>query len=566
MAKKETKPEHTTKKAEAQPGQQKASGKGGALKAKIKHLFRGRKRKIIAATLFTTILLGLLYVVPATRYGILGNFIKKDVVLTVTDTSTKKPVSEALVEVGGISAKTGSDGRAKLSHVAVGEYMVKISKKYYKTTEDSYTVPVFGSIVTSNVKLKAIGRQVTVTVNDKIKQTPLAKVLLTVGDTSARTDDKGIASIVLPADKQKLSGSIELEGYNKQQVEVRIGEQTETNLYTLVPAGKLFYLSKQTGKINVMESNLDGSDAKVIVEGTGKEQDGSTRLLPARDWEYLVLQARRDASKNNQLYLVNTKNSELKLIDEGEVAMQTVGWSGHRFIYKVTKLGQPWEEKSSLKSYDAKSGRLARIDESQAISDNSWNYQTEAIAEPRIINDKIIYVKYWSFGYEFQYIQSDKKMAIMSINPDGSSKQRLREFTAKPGAYISARLHKTEKLYFMVIPDNQNQYFEYASGGVKPASINEADFYGLNDQAYLLSQSGKRTFWTEPRDGKNTLFVGDVNGDNSKQLASLSDYVSYGWYGDEYVLLSKNSSELYIAAADKPFNEMQPLKITNYQR
>jgi hypothetical protein len=67
------------------------------------------------------------------------------------------------------------------------------------------------------------------------------------------------------------------------------------------------------------------------------------------------------------------------------------------------------------------------------------------------------------------------------------------------------------------------------------------------------------------KDGKNTLFIGDNDGKNQKQIASLSDYTPYGWYGDndQYVLLTKNGSELYIATPDTINN---PQKVTDYYR
>ena len=536
-----------------------------SLKAKIKHLLRGRKRKAIAIIFFLIIALGLLFAVPATRYGILSNFIKKDITLTIIDSATMKPVSEADVKIGDVSARTDGDGKAKLANVAVGEHTAEITKKYYKPAEVRHVIPVIGAAGLSEVKLTATGRQVTVSVADKVKQAPLAKALLTVGDTSAQTDDKGIASIVLPANKQRLTGTIELDGYIKQQIEVVVSTRPNSNLFTLVPVGKLFYLSKQTGKINVMQSNLDGGEAKVIVEGTGKEQDGSTSLLAARDWKYLALHARREATKNDQLYLVDTKSGELKLIDQGEVDIQLVGWSGHRFIYTVYKYGQPWETKSSLKSYDAETGKLARIDESQ-VTGGSYDYIAEGIVNPYIIKDKIIYAKNWSFGFAYQSAATDRKISIMSINPDGSSKQRVKEFPAKHQSYIDTRLYKPNEVYFRLAVDGTNQYYEYEDGSVKTISSLDTDFYQASYPTYLLSPTGKKTFWTESRDGKNSIFTGDAEGESAKQLVSLSEYSAYGWYSDEYILLSKNGSELYIAAADKPFMDVQPLKITNYHK
>jgi hypothetical protein len=61
------------------------------------------------------------------------------------------------------------------------------------------------------------------------------------------------------------------------------------------------------------------------------------------------------------------------------------------------------------------------------------------------------------------------------------------------------------------------------------------------------------------------LFVGDKNGENGTAIASLSDYSTYGWFSDDYLLLSKGGSELYIVPANRPISSSnQPIKITNY--
>jgi hypothetical protein len=46
-------------------------------------------------------------------------------------------------------------------------------------------------------------------------------------------------------------------------------------------------------------------------------------------------------------------------------------------------------------------------------------------------------------------------------------------------------------------------------------------------------------------------------------IASSSDFTPYGWFTDGYILVSKDSSELYIQTAEKG---AKPLKITDYHK
>jgi hypothetical protein len=93
--------------------------------------------------------------------------------------------------------------------------------------------------------------------------------------------------------------------------------------------------------------------------------------------------------------------------------------------------------------------------------------------------------------------------------------------------------------------------------------VSNSDFQGKFYPTYLASPSNNLTFWYEPRDGANTIFGGNGDGDASKQLATSSEFTPYGWFTDDYVLLSKKGSELYIAPRDL---SSAPVKITDYHK
>src|SRR5204862_142449 len=139
--------------------------------------------------------------------------------------------------------------------------------------------------------------------------------------------------------------------------------------------GSIYYLSKATGKINVMKANLDGTGATVIVQGTGQESDYGTSLLSARDWKYSALLAKRTGNKE-RLYLLNSSNDNLSVMDEGNATFQIVGWSGHNFIYIVNRTTTNyWDNKrQALKSYDAETGNIVTIDETSGSGTSSYDY------------------------------------------------------------------------------------------------------------------------------------------------------------------------------------------------
>lgn len=537
--------------------------------SKLKRFFSTRKGKIITTIVIIAAIVGVIFTVPTTRYAVAGSFIKKDVKVSVMDSSTSKPVSDAEIKIGEQTVKTSAKGEATFKDVPVGNYTVAITKKYYKDTSSSYTVPILSSPAQLKTNLEATGRQVEVKVSNLVTKAALAKASIIVEGTSAITDDKGVATVVLPADKKTLSATVSLIGYNDKKVTIIVTEQSGKNNAALTPEGKLFYLSNQTGTINVMKSDLDGSNAAVVVKGTGNEERSSTSLLAARDWRYLALSARRDTKQKGQLYLVDTKTGDLKVIDQGDAYFGLVGWSGHRFIYSVYRTNKKsWEPgQQSLKSYDAETNKLVALDQTLAIGTDQYDYRTETIGTPYILDGKIIYEKVWNSGGTYRYnFMIGKKSSIMSVNPDGSKKKIVKEFVVNHTISIESRLYEPQEVSFRVTIDEGNTsfFYRYEDGVLNSVSNTDEKFYDFYP-TYLISPSGNKTFWYEYRDGKNTLFVGDKNGKNGTMIASLSDYSTYGWFSDDYLLFSKGGSELYIAPANKALSaDNQPVKITNY--
>lgn len=531
----------------------------------FKRCWHTKQGKAAAITLVLLAILGALYSVPATRYGILGTVIKKEAKLAIVDSKTNKPVTQADVKLGTLSAKTDSKGLVDIKDVPVGEYPVTITKKNYKDTIAQYTVPVFTASESATVRMEATGRQVTVTVVNLITKKPLKDATVTVDEASSTTDEKGEAAIVLPADKQAVPATVKGEGYNDALVEIKVTDQVDANKVSLTPSGSLFYLSKATGKINVMKANLDGTSPAVIVEGTGSEADASTALLSARDWRYMALFAKRKSNVVGQLYLVDAKSNELKTIDEGNVEITLVGWSGHNFIYIVQRNDvQPWQSKhQALKSYNAETGKITVIDETAATGNSSNDQESEYINDTYILESKLVYVKGVNRG---AMGAKAKKPAIMTANPDGGSLVRAKEFDFVSTANIDAKLYEPQEVYFRVQVDSNKtpEFYAYEGGSIKSITNDDNKFYNTPYPTYLISPNGQKTLWHESRNGKNALFIGDKNGANAKELAQQSDYTTYGWYGDGYILLAKNKSELYIAPVDGPIEN--PLKVTNYHK
>ncbi|MGV9002177.1 MAG: hypothetical protein ACOH18_04480 [Candidatus Saccharimonadaceae bacterium] len=532
----------------------------------LRNLVSTKKRKILVSIVGVLIVLAVVFAIPYTRYFVFSPFVKKDVSLKIVDSKTKKPVTNINIELGGVSSQTDKDGLVTLKAVPVGQYDLRVVKQYYKNYSTRYTVPVLTSPESPTITIDAAGRQVSVSVANKITGELLADFVVEANGTKATTGSDGLATIILPPTSETIQASLKKDGYNSLDVDLKI-DDTIVNSYSATPSGSIYYLSKATGKINVMKSNLDGANATIALAATGKESDSETSLLSSRDWQYSALNATRTDNKQ-RLYLINHKD-ELSVIDEGNATFSMVGWSGHNFVYIVYRnTPNAWDNKrQALKSFNADTRKITTLDETTGIGVNYYDSSYENFSSIYIMKDEVAYLKNWYFNsYYYVNTDSNKAPTLYSINPAGGARKTIKTFAINK--YVNPKLYEPQGLYLQV--SSPNAYYEYENGKIKEATdVNDNQFNSFYP-TFLISPSAKQTLWYEPRDGKNTVFVGDDTGKNPRTIGNLSDFTPYGWYGenDEYILLTKNGSELYISSATKTIGEngYQPLKVTDYHK
>jgi len=547
--------------------------------ARLWQAYKAKKKLSIPLTVVIVIIL--ILAIPFSRYKILGLAIKRQFAVVIVDSQTNKPVSDAEVTLAGHQAKTDNQGRATVT-AKVGSSKLLVTKKYYTDYSHSVLVALHKAANPLQVKLQATGRQVPVKILNKITGKPVENATIGVAGTQAHTDKNGTVTIVLPADKSTLGATLTANGYNDAKATVQItDQQTTKNNFTIVPTGKLYFLSKATGTIDVVKTDLDGSNRQTVLAGTGNEDDQNTVLLATRDWKYLALLSRRDTTGNAQLNLIDTSNDQLTNIDKGNATFGLSGWIDHSFVYTVNRNGlQVWQPKQvALKSFNADSKQLSTIDETQAAGSDQSNYAVENISWINELGGKIVYFKTWT-GYDSDIYSygvapqiAGKQAEIISADPSGS-KTTVKSFALNvpsgssyynPLSSYNTVQYRPDEIFFTLNNDQGGvSYDKYENGQLSEDDKESADYFSTSEDypTYLASPSGNQTFWSEARDGKNTLFVGDNNGSNGKQIANLSELTPYGWYTNDYLLVSKDSSELYIM----PVAGGTPLKVSDYHK
>jgi hypothetical protein len=537
--------------------------------------YKENKKKSIPLTLLVLVIL--LSVIPWTRYKVAGLMLKNNLTVKVTDSTTGTPVSGADLSLGSVKAATDGSGKAVLPNAKVGTHSLLITKKYYKDSSTKVLVPILKQKGSTSVRLVATGRQVKISVKDLINRSALGNVDIKVAGANAKTDKSGTAIVVLPVGTKSEKGTLSLDGYNNADVTVKGNDQTiQENSYTLTPSGKIYFLSKLSGKIDVVKTNLDGSNRQTVLAGTGKEDDRATVLLASRDWKYLALLSRRETG-STKLYLIDTSDDSLKTVDgDANTAVTLAGWSNHNFIYSIDRQKtENWQpNKQALKSYNASNGKITLLAQTTASGSNTYDFIGQSLGEVYAYDDQIVYGMNWAAGYNSWSQLNAKQATLNSIKPDGANNKTIKSFsvaadTQTSGVTISTKAYKPGGLYILFSDGSAAHYYNYnyENGQVKDdSSLTDDKFWSTNYPTYLESPDTKAVFWNEPRDGKNTLFVGNDDGENGKQIATLSDYQTYGWYTDNYLLVSKNSSELYIMPRSGLSKDSAAIKISDYHK
>lgn len=510
-----------------------------------KHKFKDfLKTGKFRALLAFVILLGAILAVPMTRYALLGVFIHRQTKITVVDDTTGKPVTDALVQYARADAKTDKNGVATINSMSVGDHPLKIEKKYYETIEASYTVPIFGEAKTK-VRLKATGRVAVINVKNKISGNPVVGAQVKVADTSAITDDKGVASVALAIHDANQPGSVTAEGYNVADLSVSTKEISPTQDVELVPSGKTYFLSNRTGSYDVMSTTLDGK-TEVVLSGIGREVGYELNLSTSPNRKYLALSARREVNKP-ALYMIDTATNAAEKVEDAQV--NAIGWIGNTFYYALydTSNNAYVDKRVQLVSYNAAEKQRNVVDASK-IEGDQYNYAELALSGRfQLVGSRVYYAKCWNYT-QFYSGETNRKASLISV-ADGKVNV-IKEVPQTGSGYCDTLALKPNQVYFRIGRSSGDYgYDTYRFQPGKTAeSVQVSDGELYNSQVtYLASSEGTKTFWTEVRDGKKVSFIGNSDGGNAEKV-SEAEYEAYGWFGNDYVLYSKNGSELYVAA------------------
>ncbi|HEX4662576.1 MAG TPA: hypothetical protein VH144_03085, partial [Candidatus Saccharimonadales bacterium] len=329
-------------------------------------------------------------------------------VSAVTTSDGTARIKNFAVIVDGKRYTTGQKETIDITNLTFGTHIVTVSKDGYQDYSHSAVVdfnPFFGLIKRVDgsmnsvvAKLKSIGTSITFTVKDAMSDTPLDEGSFTLGDTTVDASTKGIVKLLVPpTDATKVSVKATFGG-NYIDKTFMLDLHAANQSFSFVPAGRHYFVSKQTGVYSVFSTNLDGSDQKQLIAGTSQET-ASLLFAVSPSGKYGVMASTRDGTRDTdgnvlqKLYRVDLNTGALDPLDQGSF-FTFYDWSGDTLAYSYGyKEPKATEFSRRLRSIDASTKNLYDLGTTtgaymrvSVVSGSVISLQTEAANQPTAAN------------------------------------------------------------------------------------------------------------------------------------------------------------------------------------
>ena len=279
-----------------------------------------------------------------------------------------------------------------------------------------------------------------------------------------------------------------------------------------MPAGSDVFVAETNGTYDVYTAQLDGSNRKIVLPGTGLEQPAMA-LVVSPDGSQAALVSTRDAVRDSSgnllqaLTLINLKQGTSTTIDHAE-QIQLIDWIGSQLVYETTAANTTGidSQQNQLISYNtATSSRiqLATADQFNAVvSAKGAIYYSMSSADPTA------------------------KLGLFKINPDGTARQQLSTtevLTAVRTAYGTLSLQSASGW----------STYDLGSGSFTTSQTPAS----LTGDAFVDSPDGTKSIWSTADNGQGTLHLLTIaSGDSSIVQAAGGITAPYRWTDDSHII------------------------------
>jgi hypothetical protein len=446
------------------------------------------------ATIFVLVAgIGAAAALPTSRYYVLNTVgVRSASSLVVFDQKTSQPLKNVDVSLGGQTGKTDKGGKVRLEKIKLGSQDLVISKPAFAEVSKKIVVG-WGSNPLGDFKLAAVGSQYTFLLTDFLSGKPVLAAEASSGIASARTNEKGEAVLVVPeSGASEIEVTITADSYRTETLKLSVSTKESQSL-KLVPSRKHVFVSKRSGTFDVYKIDIDGKNEEKILAGAGSEKQDGMVLVPHQSKNVVGLVSTRGPTKNQDGFLLSTLNvvdvntkQVTKVVDSERI--QIVDWVGDKLVYvKITQGASAADpSRHKLMSFDLDSGNSKEL--------ASTNYFNDVmVAKGAVYYSPAVYKVNGSVG-------------LFRINPDGTNKKTI---------YDKEAWNLFRTAYDKISVSVGQDWFEYSLADEKFAKASSPPAM-LKSRVYSESPDGKRSLWTDERDGKGVLLAYDHDSKEDK--------------------------------------------------
>lgn len=539
--------------AETQNHAAKATSAHRTLKEKLgsglKHIWNTKKLRYSLLGLLLAVVVTLC-TVPTTRYGMLNLVhVRVSSSLVIRDDKTTLPLKNVEVTLAGKIEKTDREGKVQFTGLKQGKTVLEIKKNGYATKSQERTLG-WGSNPLGDISIQATGTRFSFKILDWLSSLPISNAEASAGENAALSNDKGEIELVIePTEASELSVTIKADNYLEQKVTIRTNSRDVKEM-KLVLATPHYFVSKRSGTYDIYQVNVDGSNEKQLLVGTGRERDDMQFVVDQKN-AYGALASSRENVRNKDGYLLTTltlldlkNNKDALKVDSGE-QVNILGWIDGKLVYLKTVAGTSGANpnRTKLIAYspaDSKSKELA-----------SANYFSTA----EVLSDYLYYAA-------ANYYNEVPEPYLFRIKPDGTYKSIVLKST---GNY-SVERYAYDKLYITTYqPSNgQTLKYDYAFGSASATKITEEP-KSHADRLYTDSPDGLRAAWTDVRDGKGNLLLYTKSNKEDKIILTKPGITGpLHWLNSStlvFRVVTQGESADYVINVDA--EKLSPVKITD---
>jgi hypothetical protein len=510
------------------PQHTKAPGFGGRLKRFFRAWWRNKWARYatiigIAAAITT------LTAMPTTRYAILNACgVRSSAKVVVLDNTTRLPLKNVTVSIGGQKAQTNREGLVTISGLKLGNYQLMVKRLAFAPYSQKVTIG-WGSNPLGNISLKAVGTQYEILVKDFLSDKPVAGAEVESDQVNALSDNQGKVTLTV-ADTSITTLAVKLNapGYRSETLQLTADTTKQTSV-SLVPSQKTVFVRNDFGKYDVYSSDLDGKDTKLLLAGTGLE-NAAISLAVSADNTQAALVSTRDNLRDSDGYLlraltfINVSAGTSVTVDHAQ-QLQLVDWLGARLVYRSTA--------ASASAANPQRNRLV-----------AYNYQTNARTQLATANQFNTIVS--ADGYLYYSASSNDPSAVVGlfrVKPDGLTRERLsdREVWTGLRSAIGTLSLQTPEGWFS---------FDLASKKLQQTTAPQT----FVSSYFASDPKNTSSAWTDIRNGQGVLLLKKNESDQVTVLATQPGLVApVHWLNDKvliYRVVTSRESADYAVSTD----------------